>query len=313
MATPGPPLPVLSGPAGCTVPVMALAPVFCDNPTCGTVWATTSMIGGDAAHITMTGNKVAPCPACGGVGSVPDGVYNLVDDTLQVVSTATQGLSADALQRLIESLRKAASSGESAQSFAQRVEAEAPDLAPVVQVLVQQSGGQNWQQWTVLVLTLLTVLLGYAQWQHPQQPPEASSPATAEQIANEVLQELEQHPVKPPAEREGEMNKHTNETIRITDLATTNPVVSDHEFSNCVISGPAVIAPIQQTTISNCALGGPPDEILWPTPPSQSGRVVGAVGLVNCTFEGCRFEGIGFTGPPEFLDQMRTNLLGPHP
>ena len=94
-----------------------------------------------------------------------------------------------------------------------------------------------------------------------------------------------------------------------TDLATTTPVVGDHEFINCVITGPAVVAPIEQTTISNCSLGGAPDEILWPMPPSQSGRVFGAVGLVNCTFERCHFEGIGFTGSPEFLEQMRSNLV----
>lgn len=293
---------------------MALVPVFCDNPACRTVWATGGFIGGSGAtNISMTGNKVGPCPNCGGMGSVPDGVYNLVNDALEVVSTSG-GLTKEALQRLMASLRQASETHESRDAFGERVAAETPDLAPVINAFLQQSTSGNWEQHLVTLLAILAVLFSYLHWQHPQQPEGAPPrPADAKQIADEVLQELERHPVKPPIEGKSQMYKHADQTIRITDLATTNPVVSDHEFTNCVISGPAVIAPIQQTTISNCSLGGPPDEILWPTPPSQSGRVFGAVGLVNCTFERCRFEGIGFAGPPEFLDQMRTNLLGTPP
>jgi hypothetical protein len=47
------------------VRTMALIPVFCDNPACRTVWATDSAIGGDDVGLTMTGNKVGPCPNCG--------------------------------------------------------------------------------------------------------------------------------------------------------------------------------------------------------------------------------------------------------
>lgn len=292
---------------------MALVPVFCDNPACRTVWATGGFIGGSGAtHISMTGNKVGPCPNCGGMGSVPDGVYNLVNDALEVVSTSS-GLTKEALQRLMASLRQASETHESRDAFAERVAAETPDLAPVVNVFLQQSTSGNWEQHLATLLAILAVIFGYLQWQHPQQQGWPPPPADAKQIADEVLQELERHPVKPPIEGKSQMYKHTDQTIRITDLATTNPVVSDHEFTNCVISGPAVIAPIQQTTISNCSLGGPSDEILWPMPPSKSGRVFGAVGLVNCTFERCRFEGIGFAGTPEFLDQMRTSLLGTQP
>lgn len=296
-----------------TIVAIALVPVFCDNPACRTVWATGGFIGGSGAtHISITNSKVGPCPNCGGMGSVPDGVYNLVNDALEVVSTSS-GLGKDGLERLIASVRQASQTHESREAFDKRVATESPDLVPVVKVFMDQVRGGTWEQRLVTVLAILTLVLTYLQWQHPQQPADAPPPATAEQISQEVLQELQLHPLKPPAEGEGEMNKHMNETIRITDLATTSHVISDQEFINCLITGPAVLAPIQQTTISNCSLSGPPDEILWPMPPTQSGRVFGAVGLVNCTFERCRFEGIGFAGPAEFLEQMRSNLLGPPP
>jgi hypothetical protein len=60
-------------------------------------------------------------------------------------------------------------------------------------------------------------------------------------------------------------------------------------------------------------MAGQPDEILWTAPLSASGLVVGAIAIVNCTFERCRFDGIGFTGPPDFLETFRSGLLGPQP
>ena len=53
---------------------MALVPVFCDNPACGTVWATDSFIGGDVTiGIEMTGNKVGPCPTAAEWAACPMG------------------------------------------------------------------------------------------------------------------------------------------------------------------------------------------------------------------------------------------------
>ena len=62
---------------------MALVPVICDS--CSVIWGAENIFAGSGANIQMTGNKVSPCPNCGSVGSIPDGVYELQDDTLKVV------------------------------------------------------------------------------------------------------------------------------------------------------------------------------------------------------------------------------------
>jgi hypothetical protein len=296
---------------------MALIPVFCDNPACGTVWATTSLIGGSgAADITMTGNKVGPCPNCGGMGSVPDGVYNLVNDTLQVVTTAAGELSAEALQRLIDSVRRASEVGESPDAFAERVTSEDPDLAPVVNVLLQQARGGSWEQHLVTFLAILGVLFTYLQWQHPKSPtPTQPSRELRRQqlsevdsggIAQEVFQELARHPARP--RDTGKPPKHVFEELRITELVTQVPVIASQVFEQCTIQGPAILAPQGRTAITNCSIGGQVDEILWSAPQSQTGQVVGAIAVVDCTFDRCRFEGIGFTGPPEFLRTLMQAL-----
>ena len=49
------------------------------------------------------GVSSGPCPKCGGSGSVPDGLYDAAEDTLNLVSTWPQ----DRIDRLIEGLREA--------------------------------------------------------------------------------------------------------------------------------------------------------------------------------------------------------------
>lgn len=304
---------------------MALVPVFCDNPACQTVWASAGVIGGNATSIRMTGNKVGPCPNCGGMGSVPDGVYNLVDDTLEIVSLASGGLSIDALQRLIGSVRRASTTNESAAAFKARVAAETPDLAPVVNVFMRQSSSSgSFQQQLVTFLTILTVILAYLQWRDPQEPEPAPSPlatpaqerplrdADRELIAQQLLQRLRDRPARPSA-TDTPSATHRDQHVRLTDLATpvVGSVIIGHRFVDCVVTGPAVALVIRQNTFESCDFSGTPDEILWATPLSASGRVFGAVGLVSCTFERCRFDGIGLAGPPEFHEQLRRNWREP--
>jgi hypothetical protein len=42
----------------------------------------------NARNITMVGNTAGPCPVCGGIGEIPDGVYDFVGDTIRVVAAS---------------------------------------------------------------------------------------------------------------------------------------------------------------------------------------------------------------------------------
>jgi hypothetical protein len=77
------------------------APAICDN--CDTVFPSGFAFGPGVANIRMTGGKSGPCPNCGGMGSVPDGVYDTLGDTLNVVSTWSPAR----INRVIKSLEQA--------------------------------------------------------------------------------------------------------------------------------------------------------------------------------------------------------------
>jgi hypothetical protein len=99
-----------------------------------------------------------------------------------------------------------------------------------------------------------------------------------------------------------------NEVIRISDLATTTDVVASMTFENCVITGPAVLVPLAGTQFISSAFEAPdPESMLWEIAPTRR-YTVGAIGLLNCVFRGCRFTRIGFGGPREALEQFTAGV-----
>jgi hypothetical protein len=98
---------------------------------------------------------------------------------------------------------------------------------------------------------------------------------------------------------------YQNETIYLPDLARTNHVISG-TFDGCDIRGPAIVVPL-----GNCSMDGTElnvedndvETILWEVP--EGAKRIGAIGLQDCRFVNCRFQGIGFAGSQEQLRGFR--------
>lgn len=94
-----------------------------------------------------------------------------------------------------------------------------------------------------------------------------------------------------------------NQLVRISDLTVNTTVIEGLEFSNCRIVGPAILIPLGQTNIVHSRWGGALDAVFWEITPGRD-HVIGAVGIVDCTFSNCAFSDIGFAGPAEFRQLM---------
>jgi hypothetical protein len=148
---------------------MAMVPAICDS--CGEFFGSEGFIGGTGStNITITGSKVGPCPKCGGMGSIPDGVYDLQDDTLKVIKAS--GTSPETLQSLIGLLEALRRGEASSSQVIDRVEQEAPALAPTVRKALEKSDPAKW------VMLLIAVISLYLQLTGPQ-PPSADEVAEA--------------------------------------------------------------------------------------------------------------------------------------
>jgi hypothetical protein len=101
-----------------------------------------------------------------------------------------------------------------------------------------------------------------------------------------------------------------DQIVRIVELVDgmAIPVLSEMTFQRCQIVGPAVILPLGNTQFLNSRMDHP-DEMLWETQPNRV--YVGAIGVDNCVFDDCDFNGIGIAGPPDYVRTFRNAMLGP--
>lgn len=89
---------------------------------------------------------------------------------------------------------------------------------------------------------------------------------------------------------------YESQVVRLTDLATTEDVLTDFVFLNCVIMGPAVAVVMGTTSITNSVYITPDtNAMFWLIPPDRK-QIIGGIALINCLFDGCRFERVGFAG-----------------
>jgi hypothetical protein len=104
------------------------------------------------------------------------------------------------------------------------------------------------------------------------------------------------------------MPKFEGVRIRIADFVEQNPPLLDgFEFDNCTVLGPAVLAVLDNVTMTYNSFEGDFSSILWEVPVSRT-MVIGAIGIRNSAFKNCRFEGVGLAGPPELGAALRKGL-----
>ncbi len=102
---------------------MANVPVVCD--TCKSLFVMPNIIGGPGTvEVTFSGSGAGPCPNCGGMGHIPDGVYRFVGDTIELLQAPQRTVSE--LQRLTQVLRSAQQRGADLQEVKSTVEREFP-------------------------------------------------------------------------------------------------------------------------------------------------------------------------------------------
>jgi hypothetical protein len=95
------------------------------------------------------------------------------------------------------------------------------------------------------------------------------------------------------------------ELFRANLMATRKPMIQGRTFTDCIIEGPAVMLAMSGVNFDNCNLGmaseDPRSLLLMPM---AKNKVVGAIGIKDCTFRNCQFFAVGYTGGDAFIDRM---------
>lgn len=109
---------------------MPIVPAFCD--TCGTAFNSGILVE-NSMNISFAGNMSGPCPSCGGMGHVPDGVFNFIGNTIEILSAP--GRTVSELLGFAEILKDARARGESKEQVVTRIEKSFPSLSYLAKLL----------------------------------------------------------------------------------------------------------------------------------------------------------------------------------
>lgn len=166
---------------------MPVVPAICQS--CGMVFPSQFRTD-NSTHITFVGCGSGPCPRCGQVGRVPDGMYNFIGDAAEVVESSA--ITTDQLQDLIDLVRRLATDPTvSAEHAAEAVNQQAPVLGPVLKkYLVPQSPADFYAMLAVLIALLGLLLATHEGRQTRSQ--------TTEVIITQVINGCASNPPLPP-------------------------------------------------------------------------------------------------------------------
>jgi len=135
---------------------MPQLPAFCDN--CGTVFPSGFAIIG-VASATFIGNKSGPCPVCGSMGSVPDGVFSAADNVIRLLSGPQKTI--EQLQRLASVISEARRTASEPKDALEKIKREAPELNSIIDAL-PKTRNELYGFLTVILMAVGTVIAFFA-------------------------------------------------------------------------------------------------------------------------------------------------------
>lgn len=130
---------------------MPFVPAFCND--CNAIFRSGFNVGGGTA--TFIGSSAGPCPVCGGMGSIPDGVYTAAGNVLRLLSGPQ--ITVERLQKLAAVIREVHKKNAEPQQVTDLIKKEAPELRSVVDAIPKTRS--ELYNFILVILTAISVLI----------------------------------------------------------------------------------------------------------------------------------------------------------
>ena len=127
-------------------------PAVCDN--CGAIFAS-GFEATNSTNISFTACSAGPCPACGAMGHIPDGVYNFVGNTIELLSGPARSVSE--LRQLATILSEARKKNASLEEVKKEIEEEVPELSSLKDIL--PTNRSELYAFVALILSVIALVL----------------------------------------------------------------------------------------------------------------------------------------------------------
>jgi len=110
----------------------------------------------DSTDVGFYGCRVGPCPRCGGEGHIPDGVYNFVDNTIELLSGPNRTISE--LERLASILKEARERGASSEQINRRIQDEVSEFSSIRDLLPKSRS--ELYAFIAIIIAIISLILG---------------------------------------------------------------------------------------------------------------------------------------------------------
>ena len=199
-------------------------PAVCDS--CGVIFQSGFEVS-DSTNISFYGCGSGPCPACGGDGHIPDGVYNFINNTIELLSGPSRTVSE--LERLANILRQAHQEGASLAQVGEKIQNEVPELSSLKNILPKTRS--ELYAFIAIIIAIVSLVLGQLK---RSEPPKVE----INQVVNFIYQQQESNASKRPDARltpaiKTKAPQKPNKKVGRNDLC---PCGSGKKYKKCCIN-----------------------------------------------------------------------------
>jgi len=173
-------------------------PAFCDN--CGTVFGS-GFVFENCRNVTLSGNRVGPCPNCGGMGHVPDGVYDVTENAIKLIQGTIKTI--NQLQQLSALLVEAQKQNLTKEQVQTNIKETVPELTNFASVLPQTRS--ELYGFIGIILTAIGLLIAAYGTFKDEAVPDKEIEQIIERSIEQSIQKLA--PPKPQAPKKQKRNE----------------------------------------------------------------------------------------------------------
>ncbi|WP_411801361.1 SEC-C metal-binding domain-containing protein [Bacillus atrophaeus] len=140
-------------------------PAVCDN--CNAIFRPGIVI--DNSTATLMNNKVK-CPKCGSKASVSEGVFNFIENTIEILSAPERTI--HELQRFNEILQSAKSKNVTFEQVEDKIYKETPQLAPILESLpkIKKRKSADFHVWIQTLAAITSLVMPWFEEEKPSPP-----------------------------------------------------------------------------------------------------------------------------------------------
>ncbi|MFQ5585475.1 MAG: SEC-C metal-binding domain-containing protein [Thermodesulfobacteriota bacterium] len=177
-------------------------PAFCDN--CGAAFSSGIVIE-NSLNVTLSGNKSGPCPACGSMGTIPDGVFTVTGNIIKLLAGPQRTI--EQLQHLARVISDARKYVKEPNTTANKIKLEAPELSSIVDAL-PKTRSELYSFLTVILMAIGVVIAVYGSYKD-REPTEDEIQKMIDQSIKQAIEESKSPKVLQPYKEKPKPGRNT--------------------------------------------------------------------------------------------------------